>query len=225
MRKLAIATLALGALATTFVTPATAAEPTTPPDQTCSFTSVTDPSPEAGENAQFGYIDGGPILQNGTITCTIQVGGAFHSSANNGASASATGTNGFTYLPPTLVSYSSPPLTPVYLCTQFTDTDNVTWYWDDIPGDWTTDPNSDCGLAISGGTSDPIFDPVFELIDTIFDLLTQVEKDVIDPVVCPALALLDDIVPDVAGVLEIQDDGDLYVAGEFIWDCPPYVEA
>jgi hypothetical protein len=216
VKKIAIAALALGALATTFVTPASAAAPSDT-DLGCGFTSVTDPNPEAPVGTQTGYIDGGPILQNGTITCTIQVGGATHADANNGASASATGTNGFTYLSPTLVSYSSPPLTPVYLCTQFND-GSVTYYWDDTTGTWTTSASSTCGLAISGGTSDPVFDPIFDLIDTILDLLTTVEKDVIDPAVCPVLATL----AGSYGPITINAQGDIFINGEAFWDCPPY---
>ena len=227
MKKLAIAALALGALATTFVTPASAAAPSDT-DLGCGFTSVTDPNPEAPLGTQTGYIDGGPILQNGTITCTIQVGGGAHSDPNNGASASATGTNGFTYLSPTLVSYSSPPLTPVYLCSQFND-GTTTYYFDDTTGTWSTSSASTCGLAISGGTSDPVFDPIFDLIDSIIDAIILIEetiggieRDVIDPLVCPVLATLGNTLPDVAGVLEINSQGDIFLAGSPFWDCPPY---
>ena len=39
-----------------------------------------------------------------------------------------------------------------------------------------------------------------------------------DGVVCAASLQA----PDVAGVLDVRPDGDVYVAGELMWDCPPY---
>jgi hypothetical protein len=39
-----------------------------------------------------------------------------------------------------------------------------------------------------------------------------------DYVVCPLFTQL----PDVPGVLDVRPDGDLYVADQFVWDCPPY---
>ena len=207
MKKLALAALAFGAAAS-FVTPATASAPANT-DLLCGFTSATDPNPEAPENTQTGELDGGPITQNGTITCTIQVGNAgLHTDPDNGAKASATGTNGVTTLNPTLVSYTSPPNTNVYLCDQFTDASNVTYVFDDVDGAWEAaagNTTAACRLAISAGTDDPLIQGI---------------EEAIDGVICPVLAGVGPA--GVAGVAEIQDDGDIAVAGDELWLCPPY---
>lgn len=50
--------------------------------------------------------------------------------------------------------------------------------------------------------------------DVVNDLLA-----VSDLMVCELLAAL---APGVPGVLDIDSTGDIHLAGEFIWDCPPY---
>jgi hypothetical protein len=139
-------------------------------DLLCGFNAVADPNPEAPADARTGYVEGGPILQNGTITCTIQVGGALHSDADNGATASASGTNGVTYLSPTLISFVSPSQVPVYLCDRFRDAGGTTYYFDDTTGTWTSTPTgAACRLTISVGTDDPVFDPVYDLGDALLN--------------------------------------------------------
>ena len=170
MKKLAIATLALGAIVSSFGTvTAHAAETTGPFGNLCGFTSVTDPGTEGGD-VQTGELNAGPLFaiddaavppapQSGTVHCTIQVGGGTHDAPDNGAAASASGT-GVIVLPPTLVSYNSPANVPVYLCTSFTyangpgTEDDVTIYWADsndptVEGHWTTNASRSCGLATS----------------------------------------------------------------------------
>jgi hypothetical protein len=39
--------------------------------------------------------------------------------------------------------------------------------------------------------------------------------DACDTVLCPVLART-------PGILDVRADGDLYVAGRLVWDCPPY---
>jgi len=205
VKKLAIAMFAAGALATSFISPASAAAPG-PADSGCGFTTATDNSPEAPANSQTGVLYGGPIAQNGTLTCTIKVNVGTHNGAYvNGASRSATGTNGTTILNPGVVSYVSPTGEPVYLCDQFND-GTTTWYWDGDLNAWTTNAAAPCELAISAGTDDPIFDPINDLIESL------------DPTLCEVIKLI----PSVPPVLEITAEGDVYVGGVFIWDCPPY---
>lgn len=216
MRKIAVAALALSALATTFA-PAASAAPPGPTDSGCSFTSVSDPNPEAPADTQTGYIQGGPIVGNGKLTCTIKVGvGTVEGAYVNGASASATGSNGVTVLPPTIVSYVSPSRVPVYMCEVWVDPNGAVWYYDGQAGAWV-EPNSgvQCTLAISGGTDDPLLDPIWDLLESL------------DPAICGVLMTLRDTLglTDPDGLVYIAPDGDLYVAGIFIWDCPPYVEA
>jgi hypothetical protein len=61
-----------------------------------------------------------------------------------------------------------------------------------------------------------ILDPVFTAID---DLLGGIERDQIDPRVCPVLAAHAGSV----GPVTIDGQGDVYIDGELFWDCPPYV--
>ena len=55
-------------------------------------------------------------------------------------------------------------------------------------------------------------------------LLTTVDPPVIEPVdwwLCPLLVQLS---PGVPGVLDVTAEGDIHLAGEFFWDCPPYAD-
>jgi len=213
VRKIAIALLAAGALATSFTPVAHAAAPSAT-DSDCGFTTATDNSPEAPENSQTGVLYGGPIAQNGTLTCTIKVNVGTHAGAYvNGATRSATGTNGTTVLQPGVVSYISPPGEPVYSCAAFND-GSVNWVLDARTNTWvnaSTTPDAECHLAISGGTDDPIFDPIFDLLDLVGTTL--------DTVICPVLAELEG---DYAGLVTINAQGDVFIAGDPFWDCPPY---
>jgi hypothetical protein len=237
MKKIAIAMLAACALATSFSPAASAAAPDPLTDSGCSFTTATDPNPEAPPNTQSGYLYGGPIAQNGTLKCTIKSGVNTHTGTTppgQSASLSGTGTAGVTYVLPGIVSYVSPPETDVYVCDQFTDSTSTTYYWDGDNNVWTTSSAVHCELAISGGTSDPIFDPVFDTLDTVIqaiidlltlveDTLSDIEKTFVDPTVCPVLAGLAgtyDLSPVI--VVTINGQGDIFLDGEPFWDCPPY---
>ncbi|HWL38390.1 MAG TPA: hypothetical protein VNQ77_19540, partial [Frankiaceae bacterium] len=138
----------------------------------------------------------------------------------NGATRNQSGTNGVTVLQPGVVSYISPEGEPVYLCDEFND-GTTTWVLDARTDTWVPagTAGAECYLAISAGTGDPIFDPIFDLLDTIDALLIQLEKDVIDPIVCAVLPLLQG---DYAGVVTINGQGDIFLLGEPFWDCPPY---
>jgi hypothetical protein len=56
--------------------------------------------------------------------------------------------------------------------------------------------------------------PPQEVVDVLNDVLT-----VPDPVVCPVLGGL---APGQPGIVDVTPEGDVYVAGEWFWDCPPY---
>ena len=226
MRKVVIAAVALASAA--FAVPAEAQSD--PVGRRCSFTSVTDPTVENGQT-QTGQINGGPIGQPDnpaatvTLTCTIQVGAA-NSQHSGGASVSCTATNtGATSLA-CQASYVSPEGQPVYLCTEVTISGKGTFYWDanlnEGAGGWSRTGGL-CNEAISQeifpGPLAPVLDLLFPILDeiivivdgvltTVFDAITQLEKDVVDPIVCDALK---DLFP---------PDGDI----PGFWDCPPYGE-
>ncbi|HWL37814.1 MAG TPA: hypothetical protein VNQ77_16630 [Frankiaceae bacterium] len=208
-------------LATSFAAPGSAAQPG-PLDVGCGFTSVTDPRPESSYSGQLGYLHGGPVTQSGTLTCTIKVDVATHAAPYvHGTSASATGT-GVTVLPPTVAAYVLPPLSSAYLCDEFTGTDGVTWYWNGDTSQWTTDANASCSLSVSASTPDPAFEnPVSVVVDTLLDLVDLVDQAGA-PVVCPVLASL---APGVPPAVDVRSDGDTYVAGARLLDCPPWEPA
>ena len=52
------------------------------------------------------------------------------------------------------------------------------------------------------------------LVESLCNILPAV-----DSIVCPIVALLS---PGVPGVVDITPEGDVRIAGELLWDCPPY---
>jgi hypothetical protein len=152
-------------------------------------------------------ITGGPVVGDGTLTCTIQVGGGYHAAADNGAIASASN-SGVVVVNPSLRSFVVPTNIPVYLCTQWTPSAGPTLYWNAsndplVQGYWTTDAYRDCSLAFEAGMEDD--DPLI---------------DVVSSVVCPVLPLV--FTGTVGGTVTITPQGDVIVAGTPVYDCPPY---
>ena len=99
----------------------------------------------------------------------------------------------------------------VYRCTVTTDvpvTQESDW-WDVF-----VDPGRpDCTAQESAETAVTVF----------ADALVEVEEALVDPTLCLILVELTEIVPGgIPGVVEADPDGDLYVAGTPVWDCPPY---
>jgi len=134
----------------------------------CGFTSITDPTVEG--DVQIGEVDGGPLFAadvdnpgeetaNIAIRCTIQVGaqGAVHSGVD-AADVLSESTPAVTVLPPTAISYVSPPGTPVYLCTTAIVNGQVRYFnetEDNATRGWSTSSASLCALAISQEISVP----------------------------------------------------------------------
>ncbi|HWL35159.1 MAG TPA: hypothetical protein VNQ77_03100 [Frankiaceae bacterium] len=180
-------------------------------DRLCQLGTSTDSSPEAPESTQTGFLSGGPVNRNGTLKCTVKVGVSTHSGAfANGASRTVSGTNGVTVLAPGLVSFIAPEGVPTYLCAQFTEPDGSTLYFDDTTGAFSPDPDSECGLNVDVADSDPALDPAK---DAVAPLAEQA-----DVITCPLLAPLTGSY----GVVDITAQGDVFVAGEPVVDCPPY---
>lgn len=141
--------LALAAATALLATPAQAVpKPFT--DLPCQFAAAEDPYPEAPENTRTGIVSAGPIVAadqgnlngnpvRGTVTCTMRAG-------SSTVPAAASGT-GVILLPPTLLSFTALPSTPVYVCTKLdlvaSGGGTATYYWDAQDG-WTTDAAADC---------------------------------------------------------------------------------
>ena len=213
-----IALAAALVVAASLAAPAAASEPG-PLDGSCGYMSTRDPRPESSYDGQVGYLYSTPIWQDGTVTCTIKSGFlATHADAYElGTSVSATGTLGVTVLPPTPVAFVAHPWLTV-LCTQFTDSADVTWYLDGSTGEWTTDPDVGCDLAISASTEDPFLDPFWDMLKTLGEMLDDAVATGVEPAVCPALAALP---PGTPPLVDVRSDGDTYVAGDLVLDCPP----
>ena len=96
----------------------------------------------------------------------------------------------------TTLSFKAHPDAFVYMCTVVT-----------VAGETHLKGSGDvCGEGDPGLPQD-----VSETIDLVFAT--------VDPVVCAALVAA---APGIPGVVSIEPGGDVYVAGEWIWDCAPY---
>ncbi|HWL34719.1 MAG TPA: hypothetical protein VNQ77_00870 [Frankiaceae bacterium] len=202
MRRLAVASLTAG-LALTFV-PAASAYPPNAVDRGCTAATFSDRLPESPPDAQTGALWGGPIRQNGTLTCTIKVTGSTHdASVVHGASLDATGTGGVTMLRG-VASLIVPRGEPVYLCSQFHDGIS-TFYWDGNADAWTTNRSVSC-----------------ERMSRIMPSVnTTAKQAVIDPIVCPVFATLHPFFYP-SDPVYANAEGDLFLLGGRVWDCPPY---
>lgn len=231
----AVATVACGfALASATTVVAEAAAP--PEGRPCGFTFV-ETSPPAGDSWQ-GEIDGGPVVATGgepvALTCAVHVNGPLHSDP---AAVSLTGPRlpGLGVVAPAPVSFHVDRFDSVVVCTSAT-VGSTTWYWDG--GAWS----GDSGTACPG--NDPYWpwsavpwDVVpweevpgsrsaiclaFSVIGPgSYDCLPMLYEDlsVVDRVLCANLVALD---LDIPGVVDTRADGDLWVLGGHVWDCPPY---
>ena len=246
----ALVAVVAGCLTIAYMTPAHA----TPAGRNCSFSSVTDPTVENGET-HTGQVNGGPITDDTqpfatvTLTCTIQVGAANSTHAGADAvSCSGTGTGAAEVA--CQASYIAPDGQPVYLCTQ-TNVNGVIYYHDSVAGTWSLSNSVPCGeafqqevfpgplglLPCARSYHPPYWDTGFmcpddpqSVVDGIFEILGilgPIERDVVDPTLCPALAAA---APGIGPVI-IDSGGDTYVdfdndgvadADELFWDCPPY---
>lgn len=212
MKKLLLATLATGVVATSFVTPAYAAHG--PDGRKCSYNAQTDPSPEAPPDTMLGQINAGPLAGSGTVTCTIQIDNPLHSGTNL-VTETASGTD-VVIMDPRQVTYVSPENSQDYLCTAWTNADGSgTVYWDVPSGTWSHDPNTaQCGAATQVSTGPAI------------DLLNELIFEPLDEHLCPLLILLAQTAPVGTGPADPlwldPEDGDVYLLGTREWDCPEY---
>jgi hypothetical protein len=187
-----------------------------PAGRKCTFNSISNPDPNNTDpNAQTGQINAGPLVGSGTVTCTFHVGGTGRHNDNASVVAATSASGGpVVVLPPTQFSYSDDYVT-VYLCTSWTDS-NRTVYWvpDAAPGlgAWSTNGGGACSAVIR----DP--GPIANVINDILESL--------DPTICglplTLKATVSPLADDPSGAVYIGPDGDIYVGGEFIYDCPPY---
>jgi hypothetical protein len=244
VKKLALASLALSTVAMTFVAPAAHAGPfeNGPRGRLCGYNASSDPAPDADADAMTGQVNGGPLAwdRDFVLHCTLQVDSNVHNGTSNdtvhesiGAEPVSDTGNYLAILQPTPINYLSPEESQDYLCTSVTS-GTTTLYWrpttdgpdglpntpDDVPGAWTTDPNTPCSAATqvsTGVSTGPVIDLLNELVFEPLDVL----------VICPLLKILRPVIG--AGpVTFIDSEGDLFLLGttedDLFWDCPVYVD-
>jgi hypothetical protein len=231
------ALVALAVTALALVAPAAHATDPAPTGTGCRLTSIND-----GAGHMTGELNGGPVVAPGftvTLRCSVHVGNFDHSGSAVVSESSAPGP-GVAVLEPRAVSF---PYGPddffVEVCTEAT-VGATTWYRDD--SGWTTDPGASCGgndihwLAHAPGSLLPpglralyetavdgalclVFGDLCDFIGPFLDEVAGASATYVDPILCPLFVAA---APGVPGVVDIHPDGDLYVAGTFVWDCPPY---
>ena len=224
---------AVTAVSFTPLPPAHASDPPPPVGRPCSFLVTEN---VATGNGTIGEVNGGPLVVPGydvSMRCSIKLDAWTHAGPAVATAATAP-TPSVTVLAPTPVWYE-PGDGYEYLCTEATASD-TTWYWSG--GAWSTDPagacDSSCGYQ----------DCLFELLGDLYELgepLPEPVRDIVwDPVFgyvgcswwgwyCPVFewitcATFQNVQPGVPAVVDIREDGDVYVLGEWFWDCPPYGE-
>lgn len=171
---------------------------TTPPAEgrRCSYSAITDPT--ADEWTQTAEINGGPLVADvpgATIEliCTIQVGAT--NSTHAGEDLCAVSSSGIqvAVVVPTMCSYLWPEGQPVYLCVE-TVVNGARYYWDAYDFSWNSSSGTTCDVPFDGEWASAW---------------------------CPTLRYLGGThLP--GGVLDVYDDGDLYVLGTWITDCRPH---
>lgn len=225
-----LAAVLLAAAAATAV-PASAAA--TPDGADCGF--LTSNAPVEGQPTWWGVLYGGPVTAPGadsvTLTCSIHVGNELHTGPAAATETSAA-TPGAAVLEPRLTGYEAADWEMVFLCTSAT-VDGVEWYLSS--GVWSTTPGS-CAIPLEPSPFDPL-PPVVRAVveyalclvlpgetlpicgpDQVFDEVNAVFVEHVDPAVCPLLVAH----AGAYGAVEVEPDGDVHVAGELVWDCPPY---
>lgn len=221
MRTFTVAVAVAGLVAAAAL-PVAAGPPGPPTGRPCRFAAVGSGSTWTGE------VDGGPVAAPGaaavTLTCSIHVGNDTHAGAAAVTETSVTGP-GVTALEPRPVTFQAEEWDVVVGCTAAT-VDGTTWYWDG--GAWTPDGTAGCTAPLWPPVQPwPAPEPVDEVagyawcvvFGTTRERTTCDSSRMLDAVVCAALLAAR---PGVGGVLDIRPDGDAYVAGEWVWDCPPY---
>jgi hypothetical protein len=233
LRRRLLAAVATAALLAP-LPPAQADDPPAPVGRPCSFLVSTNPFADEGK---AGQVNGGPVVVPGydvSLRCSIHVDDAWRHADPAAAAAATPPTPSVAVLAPTPVWYDAPDYVE-YLCTEVS-AGGTTWYWTGEA--WSTDPASPCGSS-----SCRLYDEcLFRLLEDVYALgehLPEPARDIVwDPVFgyvgcwwvgwyCPVFdwvlcASFQYLQPGVPGVVEFREDGDVYVLGEWFWDCPPY---
>ena len=153
-----------------------------------------------------------------TLTCSVQTS-SYSPEAPDDFTASGTGVNAAVVAPAPFTVPAPDEWHTVYVCSRadVTDASGTTSYWSNSQnGMWSTTPGT-CDGAPQCLSTDENCSYVHALLVWLLGpgpLLAEADEEG-----CPLFASL---APGVPGVVDVTPEGDVYVAGEFFWDCPPY---
>lgn len=168
----------------------------------CGYRLVAQEAVTGGDNHYVGVVSSDVVayspsdgnIVGATVTCTIEVDGVLV--------ASASGTGYGAVLFAERVEFDIDDTDVVHLCW------TVDFTTDDTP------TAADCARATTLECCPFITDPIVEA----FNLASAAVGEYVDPTACAALA---ELAPGV-GPVTVDDEGDVFVSGEPMWDCPPY---
>ncbi|HVF06377.1 MAG TPA: hypothetical protein VNA20_16160 [Frankiaceae bacterium] len=182
----------------------------------------------------YGYIAVADVRGQGaatpasvTLTCSVQSASYAHASPDD-FTAVGSGTNAAAVAPQAFSVPAPPDGYALGLCARVdvTDADGTRTYWaHGQNGMWYSDFQGTCSGApqcLAYGSNCVWYLAFAEWLADRGDVNPDLKPvwDAVDPTVCAAL------VAHAPGTdpVEIRGDGDVYVAGELLWDCPPYEE-
>jgi hypothetical protein len=234
-RSLALAALAALAVTTAPLAPAHAAAGPPATTSPCSVVTVDGSAASGEEVAVFSGRVAAPGAAAVSVRCSLHADNDTH---DGPAVAEATGgpTPHAAAIPVAVTTHPYDETAVEYLCGEAT-VDGTTWYWTGLG--WSTAAGSGCGVLVNlsdclaygscgqweyvpwddvpWDSVPPALQPAVAFVRCEAFAFDRVGCP--DAAVCPYLAAL---APGEPGVVDIRPDGDLYVAGQSIWDCPPY---
>ena len=178
----------------------------------CGFNTIAQETATGGQDtftgAAYGYVVGAPG-EAVTVRCYVAVNGTEVGSTPTGSGTTAAGTAG-------QVTYTATDQDDVDLCIEYSTASEGTVNTCFETTTTTFPPQAVTDLLIS------LAEQVDAVLAQVFDTLSDLEVQFVDPVLCPIFVTLGGVIPDVPGVLEINGQGDVFLLGDPFWDCPPY---
>jgi hypothetical protein len=214
LKKIILAATSVAMLAVS--APISHAAPTAVVRDGCGFDTIAQETATGGQDTFTGAAYGYAVFDETsthTLRCYVTVDGSEVASTPTGSGSVVVTTQG-------TVTYTTSS-TDVDLCTEI---DGVTISCGDatlteFPPQAVIDQVFDILLQVATIIDDTLA-PVYDAINGVLAQLDPIERDVVDPIVCPLLASLSGL--SIPGVVDITSAGDTSILGEGVWDCPPY---
>lgn len=178
---------------------------------TVAAADLPDPGPTPGTN---------PVTV--TLTCSIQSTGYAHGLTDDfSASGSGTAVAVVGPVPFSVPKPADDALVGVCGRADVTGAGGTVTYWSHSQnGTWRTTPDGTCGGAPKCLARSYECDPTLALVLDVLDYAQDVTG--VTPPAAPECDVLAALAPGVPGVVDVTPEGDVYVAGEWFWDCPPH---